>query len=87
MLRVWKTIFWFSILPVSTSCYSQQTFSTRSYGVINTIYNSVQVLDDGYLTCGWTYNTIPDNHRDILLTKFNLYGENIEEHHYGKFIL
>ncbi|MFM9985642.1 MAG: T9SS type A sorting domain-containing protein [Flavobacteriales bacterium] len=78
-----KIILWFSALAVSLSCFAQQTFSTRSYGVINTIYNSVQVLDDGYLTCGWTYDTIPDNHRDILLTKFNFYGENIEEYHYG----
>ncbi len=63
---------------------AQVTFNTRSYGVINTIYNSVQVLEDGYLTCGWTYDTIPTVHFDILLTKFNEYGENIEEFHYGE---
>jgi len=62
----------------------QSTFNTRSFGVINTIYNSVQVLEDGYLTCGWTYDTIPDVHLDILMTKFNLEGENIEEFHYGE---
>ncbi|MFN0031425.1 MAG: hypothetical protein ACKVOR_04630 [Flavobacteriales bacterium] len=68
---------------VSSFAIGQTTFSTRSYGVINTIYNSVQVLNDGYLTCGWTYDTIPNISRDILLTKFNLEGENIEEFHYG----
>ncbi len=77
-----RVILWLCFF-ISFYCNAQITFSTRSYGVINTVYNSVQVLEDGYLTCGWTYDTVPNINRDILLTKFNLAGANIEEFHYG----
>ncbi|MFM9985644.1 MAG: T9SS type A sorting domain-containing protein [Flavobacteriales bacterium] len=83
MIIVWKTIIWFSMLLFSIACFAQQTFSTRSYGIMNTVYNSVQVLDDGYLTCGWTFDTVPLIHKDILLTKFDLEGTNQWEQNYG----
>jgi hypothetical protein len=74
---LWLCLMFFCFRGVS------QTFSTRSYGVSTTIYHSVQVLADGYLTCGLTIDTIPNAHFDILFSHFNAFGENIEEYHYG----
>jgi hypothetical protein len=71
-------------LSYSYSTKAQFTFSKMDFGVMNTVYNSVQVLTDGYLTCGWTFDTIPSIHKDILLTKFSLDGQNLQEWNYGQ---
>ncbi len=77
-----KVILWLCLMFFSFNSISQ-TFSTRSYGVGTTIYHSVQVLEDGYLTCGLTVDTVPNAHFDILFTTFNSFGENIGEVRFG----
>jgi hypothetical protein len=77
-----KVILWICLMFFSFNGICQ-TFSTRSFGVVGTIYNSVQVLEDGYLTCGWTFDSLPNIHRDILFTHFSAIGENMGEIQYG----
>ncbi len=84
MIIAWKTIAWLSMLLFSLCCFSQQTFSNRLPLISTTVFNSIQVLDNGtYLISGFTLDTVPQEHFDFATALFDEFGGPINYEHFG----
>jgi hypothetical protein len=79
-LKAWTLL---SMLFLFINTNAQQTFNKRFYYEHSTRMESVHLLEDGYISAGWSSDPSDGNHFDLLLVNFDLYGSISDVQRYG----
>lgn len=71
------------VLAVSQFGYGQYTFNKRFFYNLQSTYNNLTPIDNGYVLAGWCFDTINELHYETLLTRIDLQGNVFNHSKYG----
>ena len=84
--KKWKQRAWIILFMLSAhlSIVGQSTFNVRLTTQLNTSLNSIHITENGYISSGWTTDTIGGYHFDMLFYSLDANGNVIDSRRYGE---